>query len=80
MPPLVAKRQLGPARRSLIAGCIAGLLVATLLAWAADAWVTELMGRFVVEPSQFGGTNKEGLLSGAFWFYYRLGFRPIDPR
>ncbi|MEO8305079.1 MAG: hypothetical protein ABI724_13245 [Betaproteobacteria bacterium] len=36
--------------------------------------------RFVVEPSQFGGTNKEGLQSGAFWFYYRLGFRPIEPR
>jgi hypothetical protein len=36
--------------------------------------------RFVVEPSQFGGTNKEGLQSGAFWFYYRLGFRPIDAR
>ena len=38
------------------------------------------VGRFVAEPSQFGGTNKEGLQSGAFWFYYRLGFRPIDPR
>ena len=38
------------------------------------------VGRFVVEPSQFGGTNKEGLQSGAFWFYYRLGFRPIDER
>jgi hypothetical protein len=38
------------------------------------------VGRFVVEPSQFGGTNKEGLQTGAFWFYYRLGFRPIDPR
>jgi hypothetical protein len=38
------------------------------------------VGRFVVEPSQFGGTNKEGLQSGAFWFYYRLGFRPVDPR
>ncbi len=38
------------------------------------------VGRFVVEPSQFGGTNKEGLQSGAFWFYYRLGFRPIEPR
>jgi hypothetical protein len=24
--------------------------------------------RFVVEPSQFGGTNTEGLRSGAFWF------------
>lgn len=38
------------------------------------------IGRFVAEPSQFGGTNKEGLQSGAFWFYYRLGFRPVDPR
>jgi hypothetical protein len=32
---------------------------------------------FVAEPSQFGGGNREGLESGAFWFYYRLGFRPI---
>jgi hypothetical protein len=38
------------------------------------------VARFVVEPSQFGGTNKEGLQSGAFWFYYRLGFRPMDAR
>ncbi len=38
------------------------------------------VGRFIVEPSQFGGTNREGLQSGAFWFYYRLGFRPIDAR
>jgi len=38
------------------------------------------VGRFVAEPSQFGGDNKEGLLSGAFWFYYRLGFRPVDGR
>jgi hypothetical protein len=36
--------------------------------------------RFVVEPSQFGGTNREGLQSGAFWFYYRLGFRPIESK
>lgn len=35
--------------------------------------------RFVVEPTQFGGANTEGLRSGAFWFYYRLGFRPIEP-
>ncbi len=38
------------------------------------------VGRFVVEPTQFGGANKEGLQSGAFWFYYRLGFRPIGAR
>lgn len=36
--------------------------------------------RFVVEPSQFGGDNREGLASGAFWFYYRLGFRPVLDR
>jgi len=35
--------------------------------------------RFVVEPYQFGAGNREGLASGAFWFYYRLGFRPVDP-
>jgi len=36
--------------------------------------------RFVAEPSQFGGTDLEGLRSGAFWFYYRLGFRPTGRR
>jgi hypothetical protein len=34
--------------------------------------------RFIVEPYQFGAGNREGLLSGAFWFYYRLGFRPVE--
>lgn len=33
---------------------------------------------FEVEPYQFGKNNPEGLQSGAFWFYYRFGFRPID--
>jgi hypothetical protein len=37
------------------------------------------VSRFVAEPSQFGGSNIEGLRSGAFWFYYRLGFRPVEP-
>jgi len=32
--------------------------------------------RFIVNPYQIGGDNTEGLRSGAFWFYYRLGFRP----
>ncbi len=35
--------------------------------------------RFVVEPYQFGAGNREGLESGAFWFYFRLGFRPVKP-
>lgn len=33
---------------------------------------------FEVEPYQFGKNNPEGLQSGAFWFYYRFGFRPLD--
>ena len=33
--------------------------------------------KFVVKPYQFGKGNPEGLKSGAFWFYYRLGFRPV---
>ena len=33
---------------------------------------------FEVEPYQFGKNNPEGLQSGAFWFYYRFGFRPMD--
>lgn len=36
------------------------------------------IARFLVEPSQFGAGNIEGLRSGAFWFYYRLGFRPVE--
>jgi hypothetical protein len=33
---------------------------------------------FEVEPYQFGKDNPEGLQSGAFWFYYRFGFKPVD--
>lgn len=32
---------------------------------------------FEVEPYQFGKGNPEGIRSGAFWFYYRFGFRPL---
>src|SRR5262249_9568222 len=31
--------------------------------------------RFVINPYQFGAGNDEALQSGAYWFYYRLGFR-----
>jgi hypothetical protein len=34
---------------------------------------------FVVNPYQIGAGNAEALRSGAFWFYYRLGFRPVEP-
>ncbi|MFZ1806756.1 MAG: hypothetical protein WAU36_06030 [Cyclobacteriaceae bacterium] len=33
---------------------------------------------FEIEPYQFGLDNPEGITSGAFWFYYKYGFRPID--
>ena len=33
---------------------------------------------FLVERYQFGHENDEGLDAGSFWFYYKLGFRPVD--
>jgi hypothetical protein len=33
---------------------------------------------FEVEPYQFGKDNPDGIKSGAFWFYYKYGFRPQD--
>ncbi|MDJ0812606.1 MAG: hypothetical protein QNJ23_02690 [Woeseiaceae bacterium] len=33
--------------------------------------------RFIANAYQFGGDNAEALKSGAFWFYYRLGYRPV---
>ncbi|MFZ1624403.1 MAG: hypothetical protein WAU48_06405 [Gammaproteobacteria bacterium] len=33
---------------------------------------------FSLEPYQLGHHNKEGIASGAWWFYYKLGFRPHD--
>jgi hypothetical protein len=34
--------------------------------------------RFVINPYQFGAGNAEAIRSGAFWFYYRIGFRPAQ--
>ena len=33
---------------------------------------------FAIDPFQLGHGNPEGQKSGAFWFYYKLGFRPVD--
>jgi hypothetical protein len=33
---------------------------------------------FTIDPYQLGHGNEEGLKSGAWWFYYKLGFRPHD--
>jgi hypothetical protein len=33
---------------------------------------------FTLEPYQLGSENDEAIASGAWWFYYKLGFRPRD--
>lgn len=34
---------------------------------------------FSIDPYQLGHENEEGIESGAFWFYRKLGFRPVKP-
>jgi hypothetical protein len=34
---------------------------------------------FTLDPYQIGHENEEGIESGAFWFYRKLGFRPVRP-
>ncbi len=33
---------------------------------------------FTIDPYQLGYGNAEGLASGAWWFYRKLGFQPVD--
>lgn len=33
---------------------------------------------FEVDAHQFGRDNPDGIATGAFWFYHRYGFRPLD--
>ncbi len=35
---------------------------------------------FSVDPYQIGKGNDDGIASGAFWFYYKLGFRPMQQK
>jgi len=35
---------------------------------------------FAIDPFQLGHGNPEGQKSGAYWFYYKLGFRPVAPQ
>ena len=37
-------------------------------------------GTFAIDPFQLGHGNPEGQRSGAYWFYYKLGFRPAEPQ
>ncbi|MCP4584229.1 MAG: hypothetical protein GY839_21665 [candidate division Zixibacteria bacterium] len=34
----------------------------------------------LVRSYQLGNENEEALESGSFWFYYKLGFRPVDKK
>ncbi|OGA19673.1 MAG: hypothetical protein A3H32_05540 [Betaproteobacteria bacterium RIFCSPLOWO2_02_FULL_63_19] len=34
---------------------------------------------FILHPYQIGHRNEEAIASGAWWFYYKLGFRPRAP-
>ncbi len=43
---------------------------------AVSRWVLGARS-FSIEPYQLGEDNEEGIESGAWWFYYKLGFRPI---
>jgi hypothetical protein len=53
---------------------------------AAFLWIETLRAfhtlyasrRFLINAYQFGAGNAEAIQSGAFWFYYRLGFRPAS--
>jgi hypothetical protein len=36
------------------------------------------LNRFTVDPYQLGKDNHDGIHSGAFWIYYRVGFRPLQ--
>lgn len=35
---------------------------------------------FEIESYQFGADNPEGIVSGAYWFYYKHGFRSTDKK
>ncbi len=48
------------------------------------AWILNVMRHlfgvttFAIDPYQIGFENEEGIESGAFWFYRKLGFRPTS--
>jgi hypothetical protein len=59
-------------------GAEAAALYARVLAMTRQLFGADA---FTVYPYQLGGAgNEEGLASGAWWFYQKLGFRPRDPR
>ena len=57
-------------------GAEAAQIFGRVLAMARHIFGAEVL---FVPPFQLGHDNTEGLKSGAWWFYYKLGFRPEDP-
>ncbi len=57
-------------------GCEAAHIFARVLAVGRRLFGADT---FAIDPYQLGHGNAEGLRSGAWWFYYKLGFRPHDP-
>lgn len=53
-----------------------GYLLARLLGFVGHRLGARV---FHLAPYQLGRDNEEALASGAFWFYYKLGFRPVPP-
>ncbi len=60
-------------------GAEAARICARLLSLAHHLFGVE---SFSLDPYQLGKNNEEGIASGAWWFYYKLGFRPqaAEPR
>jgi len=56
-------------------GAEAALVFSRLLAALRELFGCDV---FAIDPYQLGYGNPEGLASGAWWFYYKLGFRPAD--
>lgn len=56
-------------------GAEAGRVFGRVLAVARHVLSAE---SFSIEPYQLGKGNAEGIESGAWWFYFKLGFRPKD--
>jgi hypothetical protein len=56
-------------------GAESGLIYSRVLAMVRHLFGSDT---FMVPPYQLGHNNTEALESGAWWFYYKLGFRPHD--
>jgi hypothetical protein len=57
-------------------GAEAAAILGRVLAMMRHLFGSEI---YSIDPYQLGFGNAEGLQSGAWWFYYKMGFRPLDP-